>query len=381
MKNAIYVPASGGQFEYHWRTWPDFEYNGYDLRYFTNKSMFKCSHLLANAYTNLKIPNSREIYRYPKSATLIGDSGGFQIATSAKKGNTVKISPLDILHWLESNVDIGMNLDIPAWINFEKSLKDSIENFQIFENNRTNYNIKFYNVLHGNNLPQIEQWYDATKDFNFDGWALGIKPPSNVFMQALGFMVLHENNAKDLIDNVHFFGMSSLRNMLALSMIAKHFDCNITFDSSSFNMGSRTRMYYLPTSTRNSISFGRDTKPLIQKLPCHCPVCRVSNIRDMYDQTNGTLPGILICLHNLYQYVERNRLINIMSDDYNVLLEYAKSVDQENTVSVMQEVLNSYDKIGYKKTYNEYKKRNIFLEKYKIPTEKNLASYPCTQKV
>lgn len=382
---SIYVPANGQQFEGYWRNHSDLEFNGFDIKYFTKKSIFKHDYSLVNAYYNIDIKDVRKTYGYSTETKLIGDSGGFQIGSFARKNKSIGIQPIQILRWIEKNVDIGMNLDIPSWNNLEESLKKSLENFKLFENSRENYNIKLYNILHGRNLNQIETWYNAVKNFNFDGWAIGIKPSSNVFLQALGYMVLHENNATNLANNIHFFGMSSLQNMLALAMLSHHFDTKVTFDSSTFNMGVRARMYYLPMSVRYFLSFGRKKQQLMKKLPCNCPVCQLMDIDFVYNQTDQLVPT-LISLHNLYQFIEVNKTINTLVEDYSALLKYAESLSEKNIVITMHNFLEDYTKHGYKETYENYKKQNIFIENNeqeikKISTEKNIFSYPVINKV
>ncbi|MFA5432863.1 MAG: hypothetical protein WC319_08335 [Candidatus Paceibacterota bacterium] len=376
---SIYVPANGQQFENYWKNHPELEFNGYDIKYFTEKSAFQHDHALVNAYYNIDIENVRKTYGYPSNLKLLVDSGGFQIASFTRKGKPISIQPIDILRWIEKNADIGMNLDEPVVNDFDTSLKRSLENFQIFQNSRENYNFKLYNILHGHNLTQIKNWYNAVKEFDFDGWAIGIKPSSNVFLQTLGYMVLHENNAKNLLNNIHFFGMSSIQNMLALAMLSHHFNTKITFDSSTFNMGSRTRMYYLPMSARYFLLFGRNKQKLMKTLPCNCPYCRNTNIDFMYSQDNQLVP-IIISLHNLYQFVEVNKTINALVDDYDALLKYARSLNETKTVITMQNFLNDYNQHGYQKTYNDYKKSGIFIENFeqekkKAETQKNINSY------
>src|SRR5271157_661907 len=186
-----------------------------------------------------------------------------------------------------------------------------------------------YNILHGRNLREIETWYDAAKTFNFDGWAIGTK--GGIYKQISAFLVLQEQDALNLKDSVHFFGTSNLQSMIALSMVAKHFDTAITFDSSSYSLVSKFRNWHFPLSVRNVANFGRNAKKSMKAIPCTCPVCIHATINDIYSQTNYAA-HLLIALHNLYQFVETNRIIGIMSDDEEVLADYAKSKKERELI-------------------------------------------------
>lgn len=378
MADAIYVPANGQQFEGYWRTKPDYLYKDrYDLRHFTEKSFFKYDYSLTNAYYNVERSNNniRDVFRYPTETKILVDSGGFQIATFNMKGKPISIQPLDILRWIENNATIGMNLDVPLFGNFESSIKQSLENFNLFQEYRTNYNFKLYNVLHGRNLSEIESWYKQVKNFNFDGWAIGIKPSDNVFLQVVGYLVLHQNGAKDLLNNCHFFGMSSIQNMITLAMLSDHFGTDITFDSSSFNMGSRMRAYYLPGSVRNFAMFGRDNPKKLERLPCNCPVCRNVTVSEMYAQDVWYTP-VMLSLHNLYQFVEVNKSINCMVKDPEVFLEFANSVGEKKLVTFINQVLQDFDSHNYQHVYNGFKYDNGFtMEKPTVGSNSNMVSF------
>jgi tRNA-guanine family transglycosylase len=378
MANAIYVPANGQQFESYWKSHPEYRYKNFDIKHFTDQSMFKHNYILTNAYYNVERQNTniREVFTIPDDVKIWGDSGGFQIGSFGKKGKTIKISVSSILVWLEANADVGMNVDIPPWfVNFNSSIKQSIENFNLFEDYRQNYRMKLYNILHGTNLQEINTWYNAVKNFNFNGWAIGIKPSNNIFLQLLGYLVLHENDALNLKDSCHFFGMSSIQNMISLSMLANNFDTDVTFDSSSFNMGSRMRAYYLPMSVRNFVMFGRDNNRKMSNLPCNCPVCRNTTIQEMYSQDLWYTP-ILLSLHNLYQFVEVNKMINIVSKDYEVFEEFAKSVNEFKLYNMLDRILKDYNNgTTCNDLYEKYKYESIFIQEQTNNIKRNLTAF------
>ena len=365
---SIFVPALSNALCHKRYNSGSFVPSPYDFKFFTEQSFFQYPYVLASTYYQLEygINNFREYFGYPESYTLIADSGGFQMLTFAKSGKPIDVTPIQILRWMEDNADIGMNLDIPPADNFSSALKQSIENFDYFEKNRLNYSMKLYNVLHGGNLEQINEWYKSVKSFEFDGWALGIKPTNNVYLQVLGYLALREFG-EDLT-NCHFFGVSSVRNMLTIAYLSNYFNSKITFDSSSYDAGSRFKKFYFPKSVRYSIDFGRNNQKTLRSIPCNCPVCSKLQISDYYGDTEYsymTLP-----LHNLYQFSEVNRMINcIVSDDY-AFMKYCKSVDEYNSMKILENMLKDSEKLPISQLYEKYKQFMILSES--SATEKNL---------
>ena len=345
---STYIPAIDNDMSLH--SWSRIQHEGYDMKWFTEKSFFQYPYALVSAYYNIDIKDYRLHHDY--KGLLIADSGGFQLLTYAMKNKPVSFSPLQSLRWMEANADIGMNLDYPIWNNFEYSLTNSIENFKIFEQSRKNYDFLLYNVLHGRTLSELTTWYDLVKDFAFDGWAIGIRPSTNIYLQTMGYLTLHEKGASNLLDHCHFFGVSGQKNMICLALIARHFKTALTFDSSSYDIGHKIRGYYLPGNIRNVLHFGRDKTRLITKVPCHCPVCSHMTADMLYD--NYPLTPSMLCLHNLYQTIEVNKLINTLADDPELLIVYAKSVGEENLATNMQAILNKYDSHGLDKTYESF---------------------------
>lgn len=369
---AIFVPAQDLHNVNLWKH--DLLINNYDNKFFTDRSFFKYNFLLINAYYQAKfnIENFRNIYKYPDDSILISDSGGFQMASFVTRQKSIDVNPLQILRWMENNrCDIAMNLDIPPWTNFNASLKQSVENFKLFEINRKNYDMRLYNVLHGRNFSEIKQWYDAIKDFSFDGWAYGVKPSNNVYLQTIAYLFLHEKGVINLNTSFHMFGVSSIQNMLALSMTAKHFDSSITFDSSTYATGTRFRDFYLPRDVRHAIRFGRKHTKQMNGIPCDCPVCRTIRIKDLYSQDDTTCS--LLSLHNLYQFIEVNQMINSMVNDDDALHQYAISQSEGKTFDIINAMLLDYEKHDVSHVYNSFKHLMYINEENSL--QRNLYSY------
>ncbi len=360
---STYFPAAGPQFEgTYWKQ--EFKIcDKYSTKWFREDSFFHYPYLLTNAFNNINIPNYRTFQEFPRdngNHILIGDSGGFQIVSYARKGHTINVEPISILRWEEANCDIGMNLDVPLLDNFGMSLAKSVENFHTFENSRQNYDMLLCNVLHGRNLKEISKWYNTVKNFDFDGWAIGIKPPNNVYLHLLAYLFLHENNAKGLENYCHFFGVASPRNMVVLAMLADKLKMSIGFDASSYNVGSTAREFFMPNNIGSHYYLG--SKNSGQRLTgsiCDCPVCKNTSIEDIYADTGGS--GIIICLHNLYSTIETNRVINNLAGDEKNLHRYVYAMfkkDLKLAVNV-NSMLEDYGTFGAEYVYNKYE--NLFI--------------------
>lgn len=366
MSKAIYVPAIGEQFNSVWtRNGKGLTYKGrdgkeYDMKFFTKDSHFECPISLQSVYYAKEgvgkkaTTNFRELIGYPNDKLLIFDSGGFQIASFKKKGEVCGLSAIDSLRWQEANCDIGMNLDVPpnldgnpSYEEFMKALNESVENFKIFEKERKNYDMKLLNVLHGESLPLATEWYKAVKNFKFDGYAIGMKPPFDPMLQAFGFMFLWEQGEfeKDSCKNIHFFGTSGKHVVPTIVYAASKLkkDIMVTYDSSSYNIGSIYRTYYLPFDFGPHLCFGEKFKthnPHLKELPCKCPVC--INIKDIKELNEGDIyAGTLISLHNLYQYQYFNDILNTLIVDKELFIEYIKKIN------ISDKTLKSIEFIDY----------------------------------
>ncbi len=363
MSNALYVPAVGEQFNSVFRR--GLKYKGrdgkeYDMKWFTKDSHFNHDVCLQSCYYGINGVGKnadttfREMIGYPKDKILIGDSAGFQIASFKKRGEVCNIEPIDSLRWQEANCDVMMNLDIPPTLDkvptyeeFKKALDESVENFKLFEKERNNYDAVLLNVLHGETIAHQELWYNAVKDFKFDGYAIGMKPPWDSMIQAMGFMYLWEKGEfeKDSFKWLHFFGTSGKHVVptivYAASKLPKRI--KVSYDSSSYNIGSIYRTYYMPFDIGPHFSFGDKFKiknPHLKELPCMCPVCQsIGDIQEL-NQTD-IYAGTLLSLHNMYQYIYYNNVLNSIVTDKEKFLDYL------DKINISQKTLKSIEFIDY----------------------------------
>ena len=146
-------------------------------------NLFNYPYLLRSAHYGLSDKKTvEELYQLDfKKTLLLGDSGGFQIATGVLE--LTKELRIEIFNWLETNTNYAINLDLPPHVScntksagiFDERMEKSIDNFKYFAKHQTG-KTKFLNVLHGREIKLIQKWYDNVKCFNEDftgGWAIG----------------------------------------------------------------------------------------------------------------------------------------------------------------------------------------------------------------
>jgi hypothetical protein len=138
-----------------------------------------------------------------------------------------------VLAWMDTLMDYGMVLDIPAWVERSpagrlatgiKSYDDAVEatvyNNEYFMKHR-NGNCKFLNVLQGENHIQADDWYSKMKDFcdpnvygdkAFNGWAMGGQNmcDASLVMRRVVTLMFDGLLEEGKQDWMHFLGTSKL---------------------------------------------------------------------------------------------------------------------------------------------------------------------------
>lgn len=207
---------------------------------------------------------------------ILGDSGGFQIATGVIKLDwTNAKDPADpariaicerILRWLEHTADWSMTLDIPAFAaveplskktgltKFQDTLDISLLNLDYFVRNRVPGKTRFLNVLSGTDESTSKQWYEAVKHFSKPAFVAEAYGDSNRALEGYAFaginmkdlscvlnrlLDLREDGLLEGKDWIHFLGTGKLQWACYLTAIQrelrKHDNPNITlsFDAAS----------------------------------------------------------------------------------------------------------------------------------------------------
>ena len=216
--------------------------NDLSIRFYSDEFPEKYRHtdILITAGHHFKKDDYKNDLGLTDKNLVMGDSGGYQIASGASKWD-MSIRER-IFKWLEHNSDIAMNLDIPPKIKYEgmyeECLKISKDNFKYFADNQSG-NTDFLNVVQGTNDLEYINWYNEMKDYPFQGWAVG-GGGRNVFAFMSGVMSLLQGgeHLKDTNKYFHILGISKIKDFLMLNQLQKSLNevgsnIVVTTDSSS----------------------------------------------------------------------------------------------------------------------------------------------------
>jgi len=228
--------------------------SGMSWRYWDNTfpEPFRHNAFLLTAGHNFKKFDHAIRYEFPEDMIVVGDSGGYQIATGALKWDSN--IRRGIFDWLEHNTNVAMNLDIPPRGKYEgryqEALEISIENFKYFADWQTG-KTDFLNILQGLDKDSVNRWYRQINGLPFKGWAFG-GAGGNLYRLMTMFCQLIENKEFENRNNkwIHVLGVSSITEFLLLSYIQRFLNDNgysiqIMADSSTPNRATAFGSYYI----------------------------------------------------------------------------------------------------------------------------------------
>jgi hypothetical protein len=247
-----------------------------------------------HACLNMEQVNDRDsmvVNRDRNFSTIVGDSGGYQIGRGVIKfdwkdfeGNKANKVRSDILNWLELTSDWAMTLDVPTWAaddlnspktgltSFKDTLDGTIYNNKFFQKNRLGQT-KLLNVLQGDDWETAQTWYDAVKDFEFEGWAMGGINMCDMEVMLKRLIIMRDEKKLEGKDWMHVLGTSQLDWACYLTgvqrQVRKHINPNFTisFDSASAFLSTANGLVYTQNMfTPSRWSFIMDKAPDDKKL-------------------------------------------------------------------------------------------------------------------
>ena len=214
------------------------------------------------------VADSMCVQRDRKFSTIVGDSGGYQIGRGVInfdwqdfEGNKANKVRSDILNWLELTADWSMTLDVPTWAadelnspktglkSFRDTLNGTIYNNKFFQKNRLGQT-KFLNVLQGDDWETAQTWYDAIKDFEFEGWAMGGINMCDMEVLLKRLIIMRDEKKLDKKNWIHVLGTSQLDWACFLTQIQRQLrkhvnpDVTISFDSASAFLSTANGLVY-----------------------------------------------------------------------------------------------------------------------------------------
>ena len=398
MSKFIYFPSfSAG--EYGDKLKKDFRFrNGMTCRFYSEEMEEKYRHpqVLITAGAHFKTDGYRDKLGLTKDNLVMGDSGGYQIASGAMKWD---IKHRDrIFKWLEENTDIAMNLDIPPRLKYQgqygECLEISKENFKYFSDNQTGAT-QFMNVIQGDDEHTYMNWYNEVKDFDFMGWGIGGCGGSLYrFMSGVLALINGKEHLKDSTKVIHILGTSKIRDFLMLKQLSKSIGdvgskAIITTDSSSPDRAVVFGTFYtgfsMKRGTFESVGFpnAKHNSDIINDFN-NLPVKSWPRLTDFDDKLAETVDWTDVAnwnpdctigmrMHNFYlfkdaiqqveHYIDGHNYILeqvVDKDTYTVLMSIDEMVKSDKPIQVFEKYKHLYKKLSNTKKEHSYASNQFF---------------------
>tara|TARA_R100000322_G_scaffold81786_1_gene51105 strand:+ start:342 stop:1541 length:1200 start_codon:yes stop_codon:yes gene_type:complete len=398
MSKFIYFPSfSAG--EYGDKLKKDFRFrNGMTCRFYSEEMEEKYRHpqVLITAGAHFKTDGYRDKLGLTKDNLVMGDSGGYQIASGAMKWD---IKHRDrIFKWLEENTDIAMNLDIPPRLKYQgqygECLEISKENFKYFSDNQTGAT-QFMNVIQGDDEHTYMNWYNEVKDFDFLGWGIGGCGGSLYrFMSGVLALINGKEHLKDSTKVIHILGTSKIRDFLMLKQLSKSIGdvgskAIITTDSSSPDRAVVFGTFYtgfsMKRGTFESVGFpnAKHNSDIINDFN-NLPIKSWPRLTDFDDKLAETVDWTDVAnwnpdctigmrMHNFYlfkdaiqqveHYIDGHNYILeqvVDKDTYTVLMSIDEMVKSDKPIQVFEKYKHLYKKLSNTKKEHSYASNQFF---------------------
>ena len=379
LDEAVYVPSVSPGFaiaayEQNWkRPLPDGVRNG-DLNFLDPRNeLFRISHVMSAAgqALNQKRPCIIQT-RDRKSTLMIGDSGGYQIASGRLKikGDQDRLA---ILRWLEKHADWAMTLDVPtgplerpdlgyAFTSFKDCLDTTIDHLEFFQKHRKPAATKFLNVLQGNDTKQSDKWFDAVKGFDFEGWAFAGKLRHNFFNLCRRVIKMSDQNLLQGKNWIHILGTNNLETAVGLTALQRSINrhinphLRISYDTSTaFRMLSWSGVYTLPRFDRKGMTLPTtkcpNTKKVVgvaERFPWPSPLGNLLTLGDLcvrHTPSHGTYRDTqadhYLAHHNLASLCFAVATANRIFDSESLLGHHTIATDMARAVESIEKVIKT----------------------------------------
>src|SRR3990167_1241477 len=323
-----YIPAIGGAFNNKPKT-PYSEC----IYWWKKECTFYYPYILSSAFYNFDRHNYREELDIAPNVTIIADSGGYQSVSMSKDIDVIKI-----LRWQEKVANIGLTLDTPPYTmsetmqfgskltgeGFIKKMEQTAVNSEKAIESRKNNNLKLYATIQGETYQEMKSWYDRlTKNHQFDGYALAPKPSTSPEQIAKYLIFAKENFPDKPIHILQVSGKTSIPMIAYYGLLSKH--PLITFDSSSYIIGSKYKAIFNPLKYFDMIKLSSDRERILtennivadfKQSPCICESCKMINKYNILSEEgkDDTFGLSLLSLHNLNHIVDYTSIITGIKD-------------------------------------------------------------------
>jgi hypothetical protein len=229
-----------------------------------------------------------------KNTVVMGDSGGYQVATGVIKlpwakdtagrgiidwAQDKKDTRMSILRWLEHTADLSMILDLPTAAiarghvaSFDDCLRNTLDNMDFFVKNREMEKTRFLNILQGIREDDADFWWSKVKDYPFEGWAMGGENASNFYFILKRMIEMRDGKYFEQHHDswhprnwIHFLGVSRLEHACTFTALQRvlrdKIDPKITISmdsASAFKSVAHGQIYTGYSVRTNRFSYSMD---------------------------------------------------------------------------------------------------------------------------
>jgi len=286
---------------------------GKELNFITENSIYQHDSLLLNPAVSDTETVEKLLPLIRKDVLLFADSGGFQFTTG---GGKFSINVENLIEWQENHAHIGFTFDLPPFIvekdndgntklvtvdkqKFTKFAEVTKENTDrmLAGRKKSSKDFLFYSIIHGHNYEEFSEWYKIVKA-DVDGYS--VKSMTNSpLMTAVDCSWAYEN----LDCPIHFLGVGKLSRSIIPIYFGQYYKKPISFDSSTFAVGSQYRRYTVPFIPRMDLRFLSESKKCNSVDFCYCPICTEITKNHLEEELygeDGTKAGNIFNLHNFF---------------------------------------------------------------------------------
>lgn len=277
----------------------------WSINWWSNNSLVSHDSMLLTAWVGLKANwkgSVRDEFNIPKDLYIMGDSGGWQMASLK-----VNLDPKDVVNFGDTHCDSLMMLDyIPFYITemkdeirgsldyFTSCMDKTAKNAEYY--NKNVQRVKVYNVLQGDDPERMEMWWKKVIE-PFPWRAISAAPwDTRPLTTTCMLTFLMSKGVKD----AHFLGVGGWSTFPVMIYSTKYIN-QVTYDSKSWIDRAKFRNWTIPFQTSASIRFGYVNENIekLEKIPCLCPACSKAT-PEYYQKDPTAISNNLIGLHHLY---------------------------------------------------------------------------------
>lgn len=332
--------------------------NGKQLGPQSKNSIYPYNKMLVNpVHSKGKVEEAKLNIR--DEVILFSDSGGLQELNQG----VVKQTPEEVVLWQEKNCHVGFSFDsIPFTFadgdtgaigkkllfdeaRFIEHAEKSARNIRLANSVRENPDFKLYAIIQGRKYEEYVQWLNILKKEAVEGYCVKC-PNTDPVNMAESCLFAYFNLDKP----IHFLGVENFTRAAVCCYLSKYFKHPITFDGSSWSMGSRFRLYRLPFSISKAVTIkskpedGEEIEDAenfsdIKDLSfCNCPACQEA--KDVQALNEDLKFGVLLSIHNLYNTVSVTKLLEVLIQSRPALDSFVRHGLSENSA---EGVITAFD--------------------------------------